>query len=268
LEDFGVEYRDIVFTKKAGVATITLDRPDKRNSFSPDMIAGIQGAVADASADNGVRVLVITGAGPAFCTGGDVTAMADRFTGRQAEAGRDATAEGVPLYRLIHQFPKPTIAAVNGVAVGGGFEMALACDIRIASDRARFSEAFIKRGIMPAGGGTYLLPRLVGVDKACLMIWTGDMIDAAEAGRIGLVTRVVPHEELGSAVADLADKLAKAAPLAVRAAKNAIYRGLGTDLSSALDWAAARQVELTATKDHEEGSRAFVEKREPVFTGE
>ena len=262
-----MEYKDILYSKEAAVATITLNRPEKRNSFSPDMVAGIQIAIADAASDEDVRVLVVTGAGHAFCSGGDVKAMADQFAAHQGTFSRNATAEGAPLYGLIHHFPKPTVAAVNGVCVGGGLEIALACDIRIASDRARFSEAFVRRGMMPMGSGTFILPKLVGVDKACLLIWTGDMIDAKEAERIGLVTSVVPHEELGMAVSELTDKLVKAAPLAIRAAKQAIYRGLGTDLDAALEWAFARDSELAKTEDHEEGSRAFVEKREPVFRG-
>jgi len=260
-------YEDIVYSKEAAVATITLNRPEKRNSFSPEMIDSIHKAVADATSDDSVKVLVLTGAGRAFCSGGDVEAMADRFVGIRAERAREAVTEGALLYGLVHHFPKPTVAAVNGVCVGGGLEIALACDIRIASDRARFSEAFVRRGLMPMGGGTFVLPRLVGLDKACLLIWTGDMIDAKEAERIGLVTRVVPHEDLSAAIAELTDKLAKAAPLAVRAAKEAIYRGLGTGLDAALDWAVARDRELAKTEDHREGSLAFVEKREPVFKG-
>ncbi len=262
-----MEYGPVIYSKKDGVATITLNRPEQRNAFNPELVAGFESALADAANDDAVRVLVITGAGQAFCSGGDVKAMAQRFTAPGGLGGRDATTEGVPLYAQVHHFPKPTIAAVNGVAVGGGMEIALACDIRIASDRARFSEAFVRRGMMPTGGGTYVLPRLIGIDKACMLIMTGDMVDAREAERIGLVTRTVPHEELEATVAELAEKLAKAAPLAVRAAKQAIYRGLGTDLDAALYWAAQREAELTATEDHEEGTRAFTEKREPVFRG-
>jgi 2-(1,2-epoxy-1,2-dihydrophenyl)acetyl-CoA isomerase len=262
-----MEYRDIVYSREGAVATITLNRPDKGNSFSPEMIHSIERAVTDASTDNGVRVLVLTGAGRAFCSGGDVAAMADQSAASRAEGTRDAVTEGAPLYGLVHHFPKPTVAAVNGVCVGGGLEIALACDIRIASDKARFSEAFARRGLMPMGGGTYVLPRLVGLDRACMLIWTGDMIDAKEAERIGLVSKVVPQEDLSTAVSELTAKLARAAPLAVRAAKQAVYRGLGTDLDAALDWAVERNRQLANTDDHREGSRAFVEKREPVFKG-
>lgn len=262
-----MEYKDIVYSKEAAVATITLNRPEKLNSFSPEMISSIERALADAASDDEVKVLVLTGAGQAFSSGGDVGAMADQSARQQTEGTRDAVTEGAPLYRLVHHFPKPTVAQVNGVCAGGGIEIALACDIRIASDRARFSEAFIRRGLIPMGSGTFVLPRLVGLDRACMLIWTGDMVGAAEAERIGLVSKVVPHEELRDATRELAGKLAKAAPLAVRAAKEAIYRGLGTGLDTALDWAVAQDRELAKTEDHREGSRAFVEKREPVFKG-
>jgi len=152
--------------------------------------------------------------------------------------------------------------------VGGGFDLALACDIRIASDRARFAEVFIRRGLIPAMGGTYFLPRLVGIDRACELIWTGDMIDAHEAERIGLVTRVVPHEELEAATWELAMKMAKGPPLAIRMAKRAIYRGLTQDLASALEYVQPLLQALRQTEDHVEGARAFVEKREPLFRGQ
>ena len=168
---------------------------------------------------------------------------------------------------LLHQFEKPIIAAINGVAVGGGLDLALACDIRIASDQARFAEVFIRRGLIPAMGGIFFLPRLVGLDRACQMVWTGDMISAEEAERIGLVTSVVPHEELQSATLELAEKLAKGPPLAIQKAKHAIYQGLGTDLATSLEVARAAVGELSSTEDHAEGARAFVEKREPVFRG-
>jgi enoyl-CoA hydratase/carnithine racemase len=262
-----MEYKDILYTRENGVATITLNRPDKRNSFSPDMVTSILQAGTEAAADKEVKVLLVTGAGPAFCAGGDVKAMADFANPQRDPNARDAVAEGSPLYRLLHHFPKPTVAAINGVCVGGGFELALACDIRIASDKARFSEAFIRRGMIPMGSGTFMLPRLIGIDKAFLLILTGDMIDAREAERIGLVTRVVPHDELQATVTELTEKLSKAAPLAVRAVKQAIYRGLDSSLDEALDWVVDQNKELAKTGDHEEGSRAFVEKREPFFKG-
>ena len=223
------------------------------------MSESIRLVIEDAAGDNSARVLVITATGSAFCAGADVKAM--------ASDGRELGGGHVNLPLLLHQFDKPVIAAINGVAVGGGLDLALACDIRIASDQSRFAEVFIRRGLIPAMGGIFFLPRLVGLDRACQMIWTGDMISAEEAERIGLVTSVVPHDELHSATLELAEKLAKGPPLAIQKAKRAIYQGLGTDLATSLEVTSAAVAELSRTEDHAEGARAFVEKREPVFTG-
>ena len=237
-------------------------------AFSPGLSESIYRAVEDAAKDNEVRVLVITGAGRAFCSGADVKAMAERFNqpGREERRGQQEAGR-VSLHVLMQQCEKPIIAAINGVAVGGGLDFACACDIRIASDQARFAELFIRRGMIPASGGTFFLPRLVGIDRACQLIWTGDMIDAKEAERIGLVTMVVPHEELESATRELAEKLAKGPPLAIQRSKRAIYEGLGMDLQSTLKYIAPIMKELQETEDHKEGARAFVEKRQPVFKG-
>ncbi len=263
-----MEYQDIIYTKEGGIATITLNRPDRMNAFSSEMQESMYRAVEDAAKDDSVRVLVLTGTGRVFCSGADVKAMAEKANQpRGEEKVKEPEARRVSLYVLVHKFEKPVIAAVNGVAVGGGLDLALACDIRIASDKARFAEVFIRRGLIPASGGAYFLPRLVGIDKACLLIWTGDMIDAKEAERVGLVTMVVPHEDLESATRELADKLAKGPPLAIQRAKRAIYEGLEMSLESTLEYIAPIIRELQGTEDHKEGARAFVEKREPVFKG-
>jgi enoyl-CoA hydratase/carnithine racemase len=263
-EEVAMEYKDILYTKEDGVATITLNRPDSRNAFTPEMSASVNRAADDAAEDNQVRVLIITGSGHAFCSGADVKALAQRAdqSGDKSTEGRNVTG-GL----LLHKFPKPVIAAINGVAAGGGLDMALSCDIRIASDRARFAEVYIRRGLIPAMGGTYFLPRLVGIDWACLLIWTGDMLDAKQAERIGLVTMVVPHDELGSATRALAEKIVKGPPLAIRKAKLSIYEGLKLSLEENLKYTSALMKELTTSEDHKEGARAFLEKREPVFKG-
>jgi len=263
-----MEYEGIIYTKEEGIATITLNRPDRMNSFSPEMNRSINRAVEDAAKDDNVRVLVITGTGRAFCAGADVKAMAQGFEqpgGRRTESNPEAGNVLLPL--VLQKFEKPIIAAINGVAVGGGLDFACACDIRIASDQARFAEVFIRRGLIPAMGGTFFLPRLVGIDKACQMIWTGDMVDAREAERIGLVTMVVPHDELESATRELAEKLAKGPPLAIKRAKKAIYEGLSMTLEETLEYVGSLVKELWDTEDHKEGAIAFVEKREPVFKG-
>jgi len=263
-----MDYQDIIYTKEAGIATITLNRPDRMNAFSPEMSESIYRAVEDAAQDDEVRVLVLTATGRAFCAGADVKSMAEGFNQAGGETGgREMGSEHVQLPVLLQRFQKPIIAAINGAAVGGGLDLACACDIRIASDKARFAEVFIRRGLIPAMGGTFFLPRLVGLDKACQLIWTGDMVDAKEAERIGLVTAVVPDEELESATRELAEKLAKGPPLAIQKAKQAIYEGLSMDLESTLKYVGAMVQELWATEDHMEGAKAFVEKREPVFKG-
>ncbi len=262
-----MEYKDIIYTKEDHIALITMNRPDNMNAFSPDLIDGIYNAVKDSADDDDVRVMILTGKGRAFSAGADVKAMAKSV---DRQGGRDQMPIGgnAKLPLLFRKMNKPIIAAVNGVAAGGGFDLACACDIRIASDKARFAEVFIRRGLIPALGGTYFLPRLVGIDKACQLIWTGDMIDAEEALRIGLVTMVVPHEELEVASLELAEKLAKAAPLAIQRAKRAIYDGLSMDLPACLEYVRSVQKELRETQDHKEGAKAFVEKREPLFRGE
>ncbi len=260
-----MHYQDIRYVKEDGIVTITLNRPERRNAFSAEMSDSIRLAVEDAAGDGNVRVLILTGAGSAFCAGADVKAMSAGVG--QPGGGGEGGSDHVSLPLLLHQFDKPVIAAINGVAVGGGLDLALACDIRIASSQSRFAEVFIRRGLIPAMGGIFFLPRLVGIDRACQIIWTGDMISADEAERIGLVTTVVPHDELESATWELAEKLAKGPPLAIQKAKRAIYQGLGADLETSLKATSAAVGELRNTDDHAEGARAFVEKREPVFRG-
>ncbi len=249
-----MENQDFIYTKKEGIATITLNRPDKMNAFTPEMMDGIYRAVEDVRRDKEVKVLIITGTGRAFCSGADVKAMAQRFNQPGGGERGIAEAERVSLYVLFQKCEKPIIAAVNGVAVGGGLDLACACDIRIASDKARFAELFIRRGMIPASGGTFFLPRLVGIDKALELIWTGDMVDAEEARRIGLVTTVVPHDELESATMELAEKLAKGPSLAIQTAKRVVYEGLDMDLESTLKHVASAVWEISRSKDHVEGA--------------
>ena len=264
-----MDYQDIIYTKKEGIATITLNRPDGMNALSPGLFEGIYKAVEDATKDDEIRVLIITGTGQAFCSGADVRALAENAI-RPATVERESAPRRrhVPFAIQLQKCEKPVIAAINGVAIGVGLDLALACDIRIASDKARLTVGYVRRGMLPAGGSTYFLPRLVGTDKACELIWTGDMIDAKEAEHIGLVTMVVPHDELESATKELAEKIAKGPPLAIQSAKRAIYEGLKTDLETNLKYTTAIRQELLKTQDHKEGTTAFVEKREPVFKGE
>lgn len=263
------DYPDILYKKEGHIAVITLDRPERMNSFSGEMQDSLYRAFTDATQDRNIRVIILTGKGRAFCAGADVKQMAQRLDepgGAERDMGQ--ISDRVSLYVLMQKCDKPIICAVNGVAAGGGLDLALACDVRIASDQARFAEVFIRRGMIPASGGTYFLPRLVGIDRALLMAWTGDMVDAKEAERIGLVTMVVPHAELEIAAMEMAEKLAKGPPLAIQRAKRAIYEGLTLNLDQTLRMINPIVKELNLTQDHKEGAKAFVEKREPVFRGE
>lgn len=274
-----MEHEHLVYTKDDGIATLRIDRPQELNAFTWDMYGGLIDLVAEAAADDEVRVLVVTGTGRAFCVGADVRSLELGFedksklaaaaggSSRKKNAGpKDGRPTG-HLTVLLQKMNKPVIAAINGIAAGGGLDAALACDIRISSDRATFSSVFVRRGIVPTMGGTYFLPRLVGVDKACELIWTGDLIDASEALRIGLVTKVVPHDDLEAATEELAVKLAKGPPLAIARSKGMIYKGLEMDLERAMEDIMEAWVTLSRTEDHREALSAFLEKREPVFRG-
>lgn len=261
----------LIYSKEAGIATITLNRPQKLNAFTSEMYQGLSSVIEEVEKDNDIKVLVITGTGRAFCVGADVKSL-EQGLSQRPEAMSPPTEFTTEMVSKILTFPlqrmeKPVIAAINGIAAGGGLDAACACDIRIASERATFSSVFVRRGIVPTMGGTYFLPRLVGIDRACEMIWTGDLIEAREAERIGLVTRVVPHDELEAATEELAHKIASGPPLAIAQAKKLIYSGLNMDLESALLDVMRAYTALGLTEDHQEALRAFLEKREPVFKG-
>jgi 2-(1,2-epoxy-1,2-dihydrophenyl)acetyl-CoA isomerase len=264
-----MEFQDMIYTKKEGIAVITMNRPDKMNALSPALFEGISKSVDDAARDDGVRVIVITGTGEAFCSGADVKAMAEGALQRRPERPENVVrARRAPFAMQFQECPKPIIAAMNGVAVGVGLDLALSCDIRIASDKARFTVGYVRRGMVPAAGSAYFLPRLLGIDKALKVILTSEMIDAKEAERIGLVTMVVPPDELESATMELAEKIAKNPVLAVQAAKRAVYKGLSTDLETSLEFTMNIRQGLLATEDFKESATAFVEKRAPTFKGE
>ncbi len=266
----------LIYTRHEGIATLRINRPRELNAFTWDMYSRLVGLIKQATSDEEVRVLVITGTGRAFCVGADVKSLEGSLnmrSGATPNTSTTATPEGAPsggsdqVPVLLQRMNKPVIAAINGITAGGGLDTACACDIRIASERATFSSVFVRRGLLPTMGGTYFLPRLVGVDKACELIWTGDLIDAKEAERIGLVTKVVPHEDLEAAVEELAVKLTKGPPLAIAKSKRLVYRGLTMELESAMDEVIEEYSVLSQTEDHREALSAFLEKREPVFKG-
>ena len=263
-----MEFQDIIYSKEDGIATITLNRPETMNASSDRMQEEWQAALRDANQDDEVKVIMVTGTGRAFCAGGN-----PRKLPRTAEV---LVKELKPtpirpdlggLLHVVSELDKPYIGAINGPAVGGGMDAASMCDIRIASERARFSMGYVRMGTIPAGGGAYLLPRIVGLPKACELIWTGDTINAHEALRIGYVNKVVPPDELMPATLELASRLAKGPSIAIQLAKRLIYRCLDLDPASALE---AHQLALLIaanTEDSQEGPRAWVEKREPIFKG-
>lgn len=250
------------------VATITLNRPERLNALGADMREQLLAALERSESDPQVRVVTLTGAGRAFCSGGDVKEMNER---RAAGAQMRGDREVVPLRDRIllklQTLAKPVIAAVNGVAAGAGMNLALGCDLRIASDKAAFGEVFVKRGLHPDWGGTYLLPRMVGTAKALELLLFGDMVSAEEAYRMGLVNRLVPHPEFAEAAHEWAARLAEGPPVALRLAKRGVYRNLQADLASALEYESFAQQIVWSSEDAGEGIRAFVEKRPPLFQG-
>jgi 2-(1,2-epoxy-1,2-dihydrophenyl)acetyl-CoA isomerase len=258
-------YSTLLVDRSGPVATITLNRPEARNALDLEMRRELLAALDDLEADAGARVLVLTGAGGHFCAGGDVKLMRDgRWTAAQ---GRERVESLNRMVMRLVDFPRPTIAMVDGAAVGAGCNLALCCDLIVASDRARFGEVFGKIGLVPDGGGSWLLPRLVGLARAKELIFTADIIDAAEARRIGLVNRVVPAAELASATRALAERIAAGPPLALGLAKRMVNRAAATDLRSALEQEALSQAIAIVSQDHQEGLRAFFEKRAPRFGG-
>jgi len=257
-----VENKTIILEKREGVLKITLNRPHVLNALSMEMIEGLREVFEEAGDDDDVKALIITGAGDAFSSGADLS---------DVQANCAFVKEGCPkaqrLVMSIINLEKPVIAAVNGYATAGGCELAIACDIRIASENAKFGELFIKIGLIPGMVGIYLLPRLIGLARAKEFIFTGDIIDAKEAERIGLVNRVVAADKLEDEAMELAKRMTKGAVKAIGKAKSAINRGLDSDLIGTLDHIAMVQTGLCDTEDHAEGVNAFLEKREAQFKG-
>src|SRR2546422_1975910 len=263
-----MSYECLLYETKDRVATLTLNRPDRLNALGgtlrEDLTAGLTRAIDDPD----VRVIVITGAGKGFCAGGDVKAMQDaNQAGRTRPLDERVAPSRDRTVLLMRDSPKPLIAAVNGAAAGAGMNLALACDIRLASTAAKFSQAFVRRGLHPDWGGTYFLPRVVGMAKACEMIFTGELIDANEALRLGIVSAVHSPERLLPATYELATKIAQGPPVAIRLARRALYRNQHEDLRAALEFETFAQNICADTEDAREGIRAFVDKREPKFSG-
>jgi enoyl-CoA hydratase len=256
------EYETILTSVEENVGTIIINRPDVRNALSTQVLGDIREALADFRHDDRVSVVVFTGAGDrAFAAGADIKELRERTF-------LDALASIMQaVYDEIEDYEKPTIAAVNDLALGGGCELAMACDIRIASENARFGQPEVNLSIIPGAGGTQRLARLVGKGKATEMILTGEIIDAEEARRVGLVTQVVPPDELMDAVRETARAIMSKGPLAIRLAKLAIRTGFETDLKTGLVLERLAQAVLFTSEDKREGTSAFLERRKPEFRG-
>ena len=260
-------YEHIQVTEAEGIATITLNRPDKLNAFIGHMRRDLAEALEHAGSDRNTRVVIITGAGRAFCAGGDIAFTAELMKRRDAEEFSRILGAGRRVILAIRQMTKPVIAAINGPASGAGCNLALACDLRIAANTATFSQSFAKVGLHPDWGGTYFLPRLVTPNKACEMFFLGESIDANEAARLGIVNQIVAPEELESATLQLAQRLRAAPPIALAAAKHAVYMSQAAELDEMLRYETEAQLRCFDSDDGHEGIHAFLEKREPKFTG-
>ena len=261
-------YECLIHEVKDGIATLTLNRPERLNALGGTLRDDLHDAITRSAADPDVRVMIVTGAGKGFCAGGDVKAMNEAKESQRERPLLEKIAPGRDRTLLaMRDAPQPIIAAVNGAAAGAGMNLALGCDIRLASTAAKFSQAFVKRGLHPDWGGTYFLPRIVGMAKACELIFTGAVIDAAEALRLGIVSQVLEPEELLPAAQALARAIAAGPPIAIRLAKRGIYHNLECDLRQALEFETYAQNICYETEDAAEGIRAFVEKRPPAFRG-
>ncbi|MFN2498504.1 MAG: enoyl-CoA hydratase/isomerase family protein [Pyrinomonadaceae bacterium] len=262
-----MSYEQIDITEDSGITTITLNRPEKLNALAGHMRGDLAEALEAAGSDRAVHVVVITGSGRGFCAGGDVAAMAELIERSDADEFSRLLGSARRVVTAIRQMAKPVIASINGPAFGAGFNLALACDLRIAASNATFSQSFAKVGLHPDWGGTYFLPRLVTPNKACEMFFLGDPIDAEEAKRLGLINFVVPPSDLEAETRKLAERLRAAPAVALAAVKQAIYRSHSAELEEMLRYETEAQMRCFDSDDGAEGVRAFLEKRPPKFTG-
>ena len=265
-----MNYETVIVEQAEGIATITLNRPEKLNALNDTMGEELLKVLTDAGTDDSVRVIVITGAGRAFSAGADVK---ERFIDTWEKIKRGElnpallptfTRVGVSAIRRIE---KPIIASINGPAVGFGCTLSLNCDIRIASEAARFGLVFVRMGVTPEFGSTYFLPRLVGMAKALELLFTGRIFDAKEAKEIGMVNQVVPADQLKKATYEMASSIAKAPPISLRMIKRGIYMGVDNDLNTQTNWEHLAFNMCRQTEDHFEGAKSFLENREPHFKG-
>jgi 2-(1,2-epoxy-1,2-dihydrophenyl)acetyl-CoA isomerase len=251
----------LLFTVTDGIARITLNRPERMNAFTFEMIDAWTAALQQCRTDDAIKVVVLTGAGNAFCSGGDIVEMGDRLqhTPEQRKNELFNRIERIPL--ALEDLDKPVIAAVNGVATGAGMDMALMCDIRYAAQSARFAETYVRVGLVPGAGGAHFLPRLVGVSKALELFLIGDFLDAEEALRLGIVNKIFPDDTLGEEVEKIARRMVKAPALTLRMTKRAIYQGMRNDLRTNLDLISSHYAIITASQEHKDLVNKFIAER-------
>lgn len=258
-----MSYETILFEKENGVATITLNRPQALNAFVPQMNQELLEALKDGERDAIVRCFVLTGAGRAFCAGQD---LKGRTPEQKGSLGVSLREKYNPLIRQIRQMEKIVIAAVNGVAAGAGCNLALACDLRVASEEAKFIQSFVRVGLAPDSGGSFILPRLVGLSKAMELLLLGEAVDAHEAQRIGLVAKVFSSAEFATSTKEIAERIARG-PRGIGLIKRAVNHAMLPNVETDLEYEAYLQEIAGRSADYDEGVRAFLEKRTPVFTG-
>ena len=259
---------ELLFEVADGIATITLNRPDKRNSFTDEMVRQWVAWLDDCKTRDDVRVIVFAAAGDrAFSSGGDTGGLAEKAQQTPLQAKERMMANTQALTRKVAEIDKPIIAAVRGAAVGGGMDLALMCDVRLAAASARFAETYAKVGLLPGVGGAWLLPRLIGPAAALDLFWTARWVDADEALRLGIVNRVFPDDEFRAGVADYARALADAAPTSIRYIKRLVHQGMTQDLHTHLDALSSHIALVRTGEDHKEAMAALREKRAPKFTG-
>ena len=267
-----MEYEWVIYEKEDGIGTLTLNRPDRLNSWIPSMRVETRKCVEDAETDPDVRVLIVTGAGRAFCAGGDVGTVIAGTEAADDEPPRQHLMLPISTVRLmdaLRSLNKPTIAAVNGIAAGGGIGFAMACGVIIASEQARFRIAFTRIGSVPADGVTWLMTRAIGTHRALELAYTNDIIDAKEMERLGLANRVVPHDELMKTAKEMAKKMMQIPPLTLAMTKKAIYHSLEAhSLEDQIVFEHAASNAIRNTEDSKEASISFMEKREPVYKGQ
>jgi enoyl-CoA hydratase/carnithine racemase len=260
-------FESVLISCTNGIGRITLNRPEKLNAFAGTMREEVAAAVRQMAGEESVRVLIITGAGRAFCAGADVEYMRKLVAAGDVDSFKLLVEAGREVITAIRATPKPVIASINGPAAGGGANMALACDYRIASERASIGQTFTRIGLHPDWGGTYLLPRLVGQSKALELMFSGEMVDAQEALSIGMFNEVVPHDRLTVETDAYAMSLARKPPIALALIKRAVYWNDGRGLAESLDMELEHQLRCFKSQDATEGLQAFLDKRTPIFHG-